>query len=247
METIGNVLCAQSSKLVLLPMFAGTDLQVISSIPNSSSFVTQRLPMSLLTVQQVFSFVESAEEFVGLLKYSLVRRNLFFLGGVPRWVVDYLLALEKSKGLSTDLSNVLSLEVIENCYTTITDTYVTSAFSVLNPRQCLRLAAFAISGRLVQPNELFGDKLTWARLRDSSLCLLSPRSDRGYKISVPYSLFRNIKAPNSASEAETSFVFALTDLFKFVDSKLFDILPWQSWEVYGACFLRVANQCIAGS
>ncbi|KAF0684711.1 Aste57867_23327 [Aphanomyces stellatus] len=51
-ETIGNVLCAQSSKLVLLPMFAGTDLHVISSIANSSNFVTQPLPMSLLTIRQ---------------------------------------------------------------------------------------------------------------------------------------------------------------------------------------------------
>ncbi|KAF0717355.1 Aste57867_2340 [Aphanomyces stellatus] len=244
-ETIGNVLCAQASKLVLLPMFAGTDLHVISSIANASNFVTQRLPMSLLTIRQVFSFVQSTQKFARLLDYSQVCRNLFFLGGVPRWVVEYLLALKTE-------SNVLSLEMIEKCYTTITDTYVTSAFSVLNPRQRLRLAAFALSGRRVQPDELFDDNLTWSRLRDSSICLLSPRSDLDgrvrCKINVPYSLFLQIEAPSTASEAEVSFVFALKDLFKFVDSKLFDILPWQSCEVFGACFyaLRINALLVLG-
>ncbi|KAF0701561.1 Aste57867_7999 [Aphanomyces stellatus] len=210
-------------------MFAGTDLHVISSIANSSNFVTQRLPMSLLTIRQVFSFVQSTQEFARLLDYSQVCRNLFFLGGVPRWAVEYLLALKTE-------SNVLSLEMIEKCYTTITDTYVTSAFSVLNPRQRLRLAAFALSGRLVQPDELFDDKLTWSRLRDSSLCLLTPRSDRGYEIVVPYSLFRNINVPRSLSQAEVFFASAIVDMREFVDSKLFDIPPWKSWEVFGACF-----------
>ncbi|KAH9098871.1 hypothetical protein LEN26_016554, partial [Aphanomyces euteiches] len=230
-ETIGNVLCAQSSsKLVLLPMFAGTDFHVIA---NSSNFVTQRLPMSLLTIRQVFSFVQSTPEFARLLDNSQVCRHLFFLGGVPRWVVEYLLALKKE-------SSGLYLEMIEKCYTTITSTYVTSAFSVLNPTQRLRLAAFALLGRLVQPDEWFDDKLTWSRLRDSSICLLSPRSDLNGRvrctISVPYSLFLQVEAPRTASKAEVSFVFALNDLFKFVDSTLFDILPWQSWEVFGACF-----------
>ncbi|KAG9404579.1 hypothetical protein AC1031_004780 [Aphanomyces cochlioides] len=98
-ETIGDVLCTQSSKFVLLPMVAGTDLHVISSIANSSSFVTQRLPMPLLKIQQVFSLVESAEEFVDLLEYAQVCRNLVFLGGVPRWVVEYLLALKDIKDM----------------------------------------------------------------------------------------------------------------------------------------------------
>ncbi|KAH9181782.1 hypothetical protein AeNC1_016242 [Aphanomyces euteiches] len=172
---IVNVLCTQSSKFVLLPMFAGTDLHAISSNP-SSSFVTQRLPMPLLNIQQVFSSVESVEGFADLLEYAQVCRNLFFLGGVPRWVVEYLLALKVVKDMQPQDSTekVLPLTVIENCYRTITEKYVTSTFSVLNPRRRLRLAAFALSGRLVQPDELFDGKLTWSRLRDSSLCLLSP-------------------------------------------------------------------------
>ncbi|KAH9089392.1 hypothetical protein LEN26_019210 [Aphanomyces euteiches] len=246
---IVNVLCTQSSKFVLLPMFAGTDLHAISSNP-SSSFVTQRLPMPLLNIQQVFSSVESVEGFADLLEYAQVCRNLFFLGGVPRWVVEYLLALKVVKDMQPQDSTekVLPLTVIENCYRTITEKYVTSTFSVLNPRRRLRLAAFALSGRLVQPDELFDGKLTWSRLRDSSLCLLSPRSDRGYEVVIPYSLFRSIRVPNSPSDVEKVFALAIEDLFVLVDSKLFAIPPWRSWEVFGACFyaLRINALLVLG-
>ncbi|KAH9154108.1 hypothetical protein AeRB84_003755 [Aphanomyces euteiches] len=220
-ETIGNELCSESSKFVLLPMFAGTDLHVISSIANSSSFVTQRLPMPLLKIQQVFSLVESAEEFVDLLEYAKVCRNLFFLGGVPRWVVDYLLALkvvrDKQPQVSTDQKKVLPLNMIEKCYTTFTEKFVSSAFSVLNSRQRLRLAAFALSGSLAS----------------RFLIMLA---------------ISTIRVPNSPSDVEKVFALAIEDLFVLVDSKLFAIPPWRSWEVFGACFyaLRINALLVLG-
>ncbi|KAG1696694.1 hypothetical protein DVH05_017917 [Phytophthora capsici] len=60
-NAISNFLCTQSSGLVVLPMFAGTDLGIITSglIANSSCYVTKRLPMTLLTLSEVVTLVES--------------------------------------------------------------------------------------------------------------------------------------------------------------------------------------------
>ncbi|KAG7397065.1 hypothetical protein PHYBOEH_001279 [Phytophthora boehmeriae] len=88
-EVIADLLCLHSSSLVLLPMFAGTDLGVIASgsIANSSYYVTKRLPMNLLTLDQVFSIVEGNATYAELLTHTQICRDLFVLGGVPRVVV----------------------------------------------------------------------------------------------------------------------------------------------------------------
>ncbi|KAI9985264.1 hypothetical protein PInf_004590 [Phytophthora infestans] len=109
-EAIGALLCLKSSSLVLLPMFAGTDLGVIesSSIANSSYYVTERLPMYLLSMDQVFSIVESNSSYAGLLSHAQICRDLFVLGGVPRWVVEYLTAVKNTcvQGEPVNLDNI---------------------------------------------------------------------------------------------------------------------------------------------
>lgn len=102
--------------MVVLPTFAGTNLNVIASnsIADPSYYITHRLPMTLLTMDEVFSFVESNAEHGRLLRQSQICRDLFFLGGVPRWVVDYLLELE-----SRTQSDVVPLKIINACFNEI--------------------------------------------------------------------------------------------------------------------------------
>ncbi|EEY53066.1 Crinkler (CRN) family protein [Phytophthora infestans T30-4] len=238
-EAIAAFLCTKSSNLVVLPMFAGTDLDVIASgsIANSSFYVTERLPMTLLTLDQVFTFVENSTDFAGLLRQSQVRRYLFMLGGVPRWVVEYLLKLR-----SRLQGGVVSLQDINNCYvgvwTNFVDYYLRSP--LVDLQTLVRLAAFAVSGVTVSPISTIDGRLKWSRLRDSSLCLLSPRESSTCDVRVPYPLLANIGSTKTlATRAERDFATALDDMSEMVDSTMFALQPWQSWEIFGACFYAV--------
>ncbi|KAG3124954.1 hypothetical protein PI126_g22997, partial [Phytophthora idaei] len=240
-ETIGAFLCSKSSNLVVLPMFAGTDLGVIASgsIANSSYYVTERLPMTLLTLDQVFTFVESNAAFAGLLRHSQICRNLFTLGGVPRWVVEYILELKRCSR-----PGVVSLDIINEFFLTIWSKYVESYWSSIETQTLVRLAAVAVSGLTVDPQGTIDGKLKWSRLRDSSLCLLILRkssTDVAWDVRVPYALLAAIGSRRSvlATKAEQDFATALMDMSEMVDSTMFDLQPWQSWEKFGACFYAV--------
>ncbi|KAF4032784.1 hypothetical protein GN244_ATG15291 [Phytophthora infestans] len=236
-EAIVAFLCTKSSNLVVLPMFAGTDLGVIA---NSLNYVTERLPMTLLTLDQVFTFVESNADFAMLLRQSQIRRHLFMLGGVPRWVVEYLLKLR-----SCLQGDVVSLENINECFVDVLTSFV--GYDVSSPlvdlQTLVRLAAFAVSGFTVNPFSTIDGRLEWSRLRDSSLCLLSPRASSNcvaYDVRVPYPLLANIGFTKTlATRAEQAFATALNDMSEMVDSTMFALQPWQSWEMFGACFYAV--------
>ncbi|TMW58955.1 hypothetical protein Poli38472_007100 [Pythium oligandrum] len=241
-EAIGALLCLKSSSLVLLPMFAGTDLGVIesSSIANSSYYVTERLPMYLLSMDQVFSIVESNASYAWLLSYARICRHLFILGGVPRWVVEYLSAVKKA----CVPGEPVSLDNIDKCFVAVWTKYVEYYLKSLETPQLVRLAAFAVSGQTVNPLGTFDGDLKWSRLRDSSLCLLIPRksSTSGkYDVRVPYALLENIgsRREEMVTEAERNFASALNDMRDEVDSTMFKLQPWQSWEIFGACFYAV--------
>ncbi|KAG7375880.1 hypothetical protein PHYBOEH_001958 [Phytophthora boehmeriae] len=195
-EVIADLLCLQSSSLILLPMFAGTDLGVIASgsIANPSHYVTKRIPMNLLTLDQVFSIVEGNATYSGLLSHTQICRDLFVLGGVPRWVVEYLTAVKKTcvQGEPVNLDN------INECFVKIWSKYVKCYADSLETRQLVRLAAFAVSGQQVQERDQFDEHFKWSRLRDSSLCLLNPsRHSRkilraGFERHEGYGGFKNV-------------------------------------------------------
>ncbi|KAG1705589.1 hypothetical protein DVH05_003276 [Phytophthora capsici] len=238
---IGDFVSSKTSNLVLLPLFAGTNLGVIASGPitNSSYYVTKRIPMTLLTMDQVFSIVESNASYDGYLEHAQFRRNLFYLGGVPRWVVDYITAVKKD---TCNQEQPLTLKKIQTCYVNIWNTYVDNYLSSLETSQLVRLAAFAVSGQTVYPHETFGNDMKWSRLRDTSLCLLVPRkTSTAWDVHIPYSLLHIIgnRAEEMAIGAERDFATALMDMGNMVDREMFDLQPWQSWEVFGACFYAV--------
>ena len=239
-EKIGALLCTQSSSsLVVLPMFAGTDLGVIasSSIANSSYYVTKRLPMTLLSMDQVFCIVESNAEYAGLLNHAQVCRHLLHLGGVPRWVVEYLAAVKETRVHEMPVS----LDCINKCFATIWEKYVKSYLGVLGTQKLVRLAAFAVSGRLVAPTGSFDESWKWSRLRDSSLCLLIPRARGACDVRVPYALLAYLgsRLEALATQAEEAFASALWVMRTEVDEAMFNVQPWQSWEMFGACFYAV--------
>lgn len=241
-ERIGDLLCSQSSSLVLLPMFAGTDLGVIesNSIANSSYYVTKRLRMNLLSMDQVSNIVDSNTSYAGLLCHAQVCRHLLILGGVPRWVVEYLTAVKKT----LVQGKLVSLDNINKCFAEIYRNFVGYYSYVLQTPQLVRLTAFAVLGRPVDPQSTFDGILKWSRLRDSSLCLLIPRDSlkpEEHDLRVPYALLDNIgsRRDKMTSEAQRNFANALKDMREEVDSTMSILQPWQSWEMFGACFYAV--------
>lgn len=85
--------------------------------------------------------------------------------------------------------------------------------------------------------------LKWTRLRDSSVCLIDELS----RVTLPYCIFRHIGVTHvdGLSDAECAFQEALRYLVDKVDVNLFapNCLPWQHWEVFGACFIAL---CVNG-
>jgi hypothetical protein len=114
----------------------------------------------------------------------------------------------------------------------------------LSVPELIRLAAFAISGEPVDlsSSPFFGMErhhLKWSRLRDSSVCLV----DDLFRVSVPYCIFRHIGITrvDDLSDEERAFQDVLRYLVDKVDANLFapNCLPWQHWEVFGACFIAL--------
>ncbi|KAG1696696.1 hypothetical protein DVH05_017919 [Phytophthora capsici] len=251
-NAIGDLLCSQSSGLVVLPMFAGGGLDTIAppSIAMSAHYLTIQLPM---TLKQVVTSVESNSEFAGFLRNTQVLRHLFVLGGVPRWVVELLLKLKKCTQ-SDDSSESLdiSVESIDKCFRGVWEMYVEPYVNSLDFHRLIRLADFAVSNQQVQEFEPFDNGWKWSQLRDSALCLLNPSGLWSFDVQVPYALLRYIANASAfctdfRTDEERAFAMSLLDMKKLVDKNLFDLEPWQSWERFGACLYAVRINAFAGA
>eukprot|EP00158_Paraphelidium_tribonemae_P001752 Partr_v1_DN24765_c0_g1_i1_m37133 len=75
---------------------AGSDFSVIS-IVNSSKTEILRMPMNLLTQSDVETAICSIPNEDQLLLQPAVRRHLFYLGVVSRWVTEFVLELLDQK------------------------------------------------------------------------------------------------------------------------------------------------------
>jgi hypothetical protein len=250
LNALGDILATPVDGIRLYPMFAGTDVSVMS-IANSSKTETIRVPMTLLSASEIEEAVRASSMGSILLGYSPVRRHLFYFGGVARWATQYieklLARMEESKG-----NEVPSLDFIESAFRQIRQTYVHKwNQSILNQKllegtDFLLLAAYSVSGRSV--GTYFKEKVSWTRLQDSSVCLI----DDSDAVSIPYAMFHLIAKWNISdfnNDAFQAFVLTLRSLIKKVDKLVYDKAPWQLWEVFGAHFhaLRINALMILGS
>jgi hypothetical protein len=253
MQSIGNYISvSRKSGLVLLPMFAGTDWDVISgsSIANSSYFLTKRLPMKLLSKEEIKLAIRKHPKFSCLLKYSAVHRHLFYLGGVPRWIVDYLLELQRRVDLTKD--PFIPLEKLNETYSAIWSLYISSYFTELDSIDLIKLAAYSLSSELVHPDDMFnGNGIRWSRMRDSSLCMLVEHIEGMCRVLVPYTLFirvSQIPICEKMKTGERRLIESLYSLHRHVDEVAYDLQPWQLWEKFGAYFyaLRINSLIVIG-
>eukprot|EP00732_Lithocolla_globosa_P001005 Lithocolla_globosa_v1_NODE_419_length_4112_cov_8.573330.p1 type:complete len:604 gc:universal NODE_419_length_4112_cov_8.573330:280-2091(+) len=223
-----DIICDPIPGLVVLPMLAGTDFRMLS-IPGSSTVETDRLPMSLLNMYESITAVESMPKGSDYTCHAPFTRHLFFLGGVPRWVAEYTEKVANSDG-------PLCPAIFEKAFAVQMEQRVNQLGFDINwgNDEFIELAAYSLAGK--QVNEAARDigRMSWARIRDSSLCLL----ENDYVI-VPYAVLRRIGGfltPDTMSLAKRCFVWTIESLIEQVDSELYLAQPWQLWERFGAHF-----------
>ena len=223
--------CRSVRGLHLYVGFAGTRWGPMS-IGGSSVPGTQRAPLHLLSPAMMEDVVRSNEQLRKQLADPEFRRNLFFLGGVPRPSVLYALGRET-------FNNAWLEYVREKWFNQETG---------LTSKELLHLIAHAVSGGKIEPSDPSGIKeLKWGRLFDEGLCMLLPTGQLG----IPYCVFR-LAAGMDASPSWAPALKCLLQNLKYlkanVDDVLFDNEPWYSWEKFGACFfaMRVNSLLVLG-
>ena len=223
--------CRSIRGLHLYVGFAGTRWGPMS-IGGSSVPGTKRAPLHLLSPTMMEDVIRSNDQLRGRLTSPDFRRNLFFLGGVPRPSVLYALGRETFDGAWVE--------------------YVRKKWfnqeAGLTPEELLHLIAHAVSGGEIEPSAPSGIKgLKWGRLFDEGLCMLLPNGQLG----IPYCVFRLAAGMDDAPSWEPALKCLLQNLKYLkanVDDALFDNEPWYSWEKFGACFhaMRVNSLLVLG-
>jgi hypothetical protein len=248
LNVLGDIMAAPVPGVRIYPMFAGTDFSVIS-IVNSSKTESLRMPMYLLTESDVETAISLIPNGDRLLLHAPVRRHLFYLGGVPRWVTEYVLRLLKEiESIPSD--DFLNIETIEIAFKTIKNVYVETWGKGLDPVDFVKLAAYALSGLNVDMVDKKIGGMKWSRVRDSSLCLVNEDCE----VMIPYSIFHRLvrytpdSFGNDFTDAIGNFILCVQGLIKKVDELIYDKAPWQLWEVFGAYFhaLRINSLIIVG-
>ena len=250
LNVLGSIMACPVAGVRIYPMFAGLDFSVICNNNSSSNTETVRMPMNLLTQREVETAISSIANGDRLLLHAPVRRHLFYFGGVPRWVTEYILRLLK-KIESIPSYDFLTIETIDNAFKSITNWYVGAWGQGLDPIDFVKLAAYAISGLRVDLEDKKIGGMKWSRVRDSSLCLVND----DFEVMIPYAILHQLAffSPesfgNDFTEAIGNFILCIRGLIEKVDKLIYDKAPWQLWEVFGAYYhaLRINSFIIVGS
>ncbi|KAI3632076.1 hypothetical protein MIR68_009912 [Amoeboaphelidium protococcarum] len=246
LDVLGDVISDPVDDVRIFPLFAGLDYSAIS-IANSSKTESLRLPMYLLNQADIEEAVCSCPNGQRLLLHAPIRRNLFYLGGVARWVTEYILMLLHELEL-IPADEFLSVATIERAFNFIRREFVDRWGGNLDPIDFVRLAAFALSGQPVVLNDKQIGGIKWSRLRDSSVCLINDDN----QVMIPYTLLRivaqysKVSFGNEYSDAIGCMIACLKGLIEKVDQLIYDKAPWQLWEVFGAYYhaLRINSLII---
>eukprot|EP00475_Leptophrys_vorax_P020119 TRINITY_DN27545_c0_g1_i4.p1 TRINITY_DN27545_c0_g1~~TRINITY_DN27545_c0_g1_i4.p1 ORF type:complete len:120 (-),score=20.75 TRINITY_DN27545_c0_g1_i4:9-368(-) len=114
--------------------------------------------MRLLMLDEVFTLIETNQTYSHLLSHLGIRRHLFYLGGVPRWVVNYL-----TEVFNRSESEVVPLKVISECYDAIPERYASKYFVLLSSEDKIKLAAYSIFAQMVLPSSFFSSETKWSK------------------------------------------------------------------------------------
>jgi hypothetical protein len=243
---LGAYMNQPNNKVILLPMFAGTDFDIgVGSVSNSSCVDTQRLPMSILSPSEVETMLKShpnhEKAMKSLCESGTFRRHLFLLGGVPRFAVEYAL---QAATRCTDGKSV-SVQLLEKDFASVWNDRAVKWAANLDARSLLVIAAYAITGQAVKVGgsvTVRSKAVSWKKLADSGICMLEPHGDTAnYRVVVPYCALRHCGEfdrleTNKLPLPHRYLSRCLHYMLEHVDNKVYDCEPWQLYETFGACF-----------
>jgi hypothetical protein len=196
------------------------------SIANSSQPDTKRVPLPLLLPREAEQAIESVTEWRDNLINDEFRRQVFYLGGMPRAVVEL--------ARSGDFEDVWRTRVLNN-------------WNMDHP-SIIRLVAWAMSGLPVDQaacpevkvwakeksaNGYYTRDYTWRRLADMGVCLLNELGegeDMQYYVQVPYCVFKLASVIGKGfqgTKPEHCLLQNLHILSEHVDHRTFATEPWQ--------------------
>ncbi len=177
--------CKVLKNVRVYPLFAGTDWSKMS-IANSSKPDTQRVPLRLLLPVDAERAIQSVPEWSRRLLSDEFRRQFFYLGGMPRAVVEL--------ARSGNFDNVWETRVRNNW--------------ILDAPSLIKLVAWAVSGLPVDvyaclklnvwawekaEEGYYTNDYPWQRLADMGLYLLNECGEGDEKqsfVQVPYCVFQ---------------------------------------------------------
>eukprot|EP01125_Pyxidicula_operculata_P021811 TRINITY_DN8660_c0_g1_i1.p1 TRINITY_DN8660_c0_g1~~TRINITY_DN8660_c0_g1_i1.p1 ORF type:complete len:439 (+),score=70.30 TRINITY_DN8660_c0_g1_i1:106-1317(+) len=142
--------------LFLLPLFAGTDIGAIPVI-TSSNADTERVTMPLLTMSQIEMSVESIQYGRNILSLAPARRHLFYLGGVPRYFVDYTQRVIDDMKAMPEIKHdmeALHPRYLQQNFDFVWEKRVVGSLSSIEPENVLIMVATAIAGIPIQKHHL---------------------------------------------------------------------------------------------
>jgi hypothetical protein len=200
------------------------------------------MPLKLLIQADIEAVITSVENGEVLLQQAPVRRHLFYLGGVPRWIVLYV-----SELLSVlNQGGTLTVEVIDEAFAKIKALYLKKWDVLGNPEDSITLLAYAVSGVKVRSNAHPISGIRCSALGDKSFCLI--KNDDG--VIVPYALLHQVATYDlkDLNNETRIFVKCAKELIEYVDKRVYDMEPWKLWETFGAYFhtLRINALLITG-
>jgi hypothetical protein len=211
--------CRGIPNLQIYPAFAGTKFGVLRSVAESSVPETRRLPLSFLTPQGMEDAIRSGKNGDKLVNDKF-RRELFFLGGLPRPSIAF--ASARRPGADT--------------FSDIWSRYVAQEWRI-SSKELLLLVAYAISRQTVSEEDKPGIQgCKWYALADQGLCLIEDGV-----VTIPYCVFRLAATvvPPRTTLVEKCMVQNLKFLVDYVDKSLSFSEPWQYWEYFGAAFFAL--------
>jgi hypothetical protein len=225
-------------------MFAGTDWSKMS-IARSSTEDTLRVPLHLLPPRDAEAAIASRADLEQYLASAVFRRHLFFLGGVPRFLVEF----GNNVGRLGDSPNS---DKIVGAAAAVWSERVKRAW-VMDARSYVKLVAYSVAGVGVLPDAVPGIgahpkgelvqeldfTFRWRHLADMGVCTLDELDKTHFIVGIPYCVFRiasGLYDHEVEGAVEKALLQNLQWLDKHVDSVTYELEPWQLWEKFGACF-----------
>ena len=230
---IDTMVNSKTTKLVLLPVLAGTSFNTAKML--SASGMILRVPMPMVNPVDILDAVRSSTPFV----VSPLMRACVYKLSTPRPVAEFATAVAATEGAATiQMDDDSCLQLFQTTHRPIRP-------EKLSNEAILMLVATAVARVTIAMDGIVYDKVTWMDLRNRGWFMADEVPGTGlFYVLIQYNLLGRLadtELPTSASTAswkERSAV-ALCAAAKYGDRLIESsstLQQWQLWEMFGVWY-----------